>query len=333
VTVIVVLMAVVTWTGRAYADEPCAECGDGARGVPPGYRLVEGDILVRVRKGEDSKGDSTFLPNRPDYWPGGIVPYVFDANVLPAERTAMRAAMDEWEAVANVRFIPRTDQGDYVHIQDTSRQPDPRDRVNNSEIGRCGGKQIINISSWGSRFIMAHELAHTLGIWHEQSRPDRDRYIRINEDNIRSGREHNFDLHDDAGHYGPYDFDSVMHYGPNAFSANGQPTITVIRTSDVCPTLDACRDMMGQRNHLSRFDILTMSFLYPQPRWRFVDRASQRDEVTGSFLTPFKTMSAGVNGTPAGGTLWIQPGTYTAPERITKAMTLAAPLGRVTLGR
>ncbi|MBN2489721.1 MAG: hypothetical protein JXQ29_02600 [Planctomycetes bacterium] len=50
-------------------------------------------------------------------WPGGRVPYVFDANVSAAQQTAMLGAMKEWENVSPVRFVPRTSEADYLHIK------------------------------------------------------------------------------------------------------------------------------------------------------------------------------------------------------------------------
>ena len=63
---------------------------------------------------------------------------------------------------------------------------------------------------------MVHELLHSLGMLHEQSRPDRDDYVTINFGNIKN------ELHSQFKKYGwnqvelkqvGYDLGSVMHYG------------------------------------------------------------------------------------------------------------------------
>jgi len=61
-----------------------------------------------------------------------------------------------------------------------------------------------------------------------QSSYDRDDFVTIMWENIEAGKENNFNKYssDVITHFGiPYDFDSVMHYGPTGFSINGQPTI------------------------------------------------------------------------------------------------------------
>ena len=55
---------------------------------------------------------------------------------------------------------------------------------------------------------------HTIGFWHEHSRPDRDDYVKINLDNIKENRRGNFKKKnlEQANLIGEYDLCSIMHY-------------------------------------------------------------------------------------------------------------------------
>jgi hypothetical protein len=261
-----------------------------------------------------------------------VVPYEFDNNVMPANRAAMLIAMAQWQNCANVQFVPRSGEHYYVHIQSSD--------ANNSSLGRVGGVifggQTINITNWDSTFIMAHELGHCLGFDHTQTRTDRSAYVTINYANIQPNFTDQFDVHVGFNDYGPYDFDSVMHYGQCSFSIDCQPGYGCINCAhhviDVLPPNDAYwQSRIGQRTHLSTFDKLIMSFLYPQPSWVFVDCNYNGNSSSVTFLQPCRALStAEVVATP-GGTVWLQPGTYAATGTHSKAMTVKAPLGGVTL--
>ena len=60
-----------------------------------------------------------------------------------------------------------------------------------------------------------HEIAHALGLFHEQQRPDRDDEVNINVGNIRNSALSNFNkmVPDYITTLGvPYDLGSIMHY-------------------------------------------------------------------------------------------------------------------------
>jgi hypothetical protein len=301
--------------------------------IPPGYVLVDGDMLL---PSPTVKPQATYETN---LWPNGIVPYEFDANVVGGLRgvanpqAAMLQAMADWEAVANVDFRPRNGEADYVHIQNSTG--------NNSQIGRQGGRQIINIFNWDFEFIMAHELGHALGYYHEQSRADRAAYVTINTANISQTAcgggpcDSQFQLESGSDNYGPYDFDSVMHYGQCAFSVCGTcPGINPANciTITVQPAFAAqWQTAIGQRTHLSYWDSQVMSFMYPPPNWRF-QRPGGNDGSPGSFLQPYATFTKGVQGTPAGGHLWLlAPQTISGVTFLNKPMQISAPVGGVKL--
>jgi hypothetical protein len=60
-----------------------------------------------------------------------------------------------------------------------------------SIVGRANMRapQVVSIQNGlcTNRKTVAHELIHALGFDHEQNRPDRDDWVEINFDNIKSG--------------------------------------------------------------------------------------------------------------------------------------------------
>jgi len=99
-----------------------------------------------------------------------------------------------------------------------------------------------------------HEIGHSIGLFHEQTRHDRDDYVNIIWDNIDPDQRFNFEKHSKVvgTDTGPYDFGSIMHYGPTAFSANGEKTI--VRKDG--------KDFEEQRDGLSDGDLLGVEAMY-----------------------------------------------------------------------
>jgi astacin len=100
-----------------------------------------------------------------------------------------------------------------------------------------------------------HEIGHAVGLYHEQTRHDRDSHVRILWENIEPGNRYNFAQHSVLAGVdtGDYDYGSIMHYGRNAFSRNGDDTIVPLDDSAT----------IGQRQGLSPLDIAAVEAMYP----------------------------------------------------------------------
>jgi hypothetical protein len=179
-------------------------------------------------------------------WPGGLIPY----EVQPEIADTVSAAIQHWEARTSIRFVARTPAtaGSYPNYVSF----EVRDGCW-SAVGMQGGMQVISIGLGCGLGQAIHEIGHAVGLWHEQSREDRDQYVRIAWENIIADMQHNFDQHiTDGDDIGPYDYDSIMHYPPKAFSANGEDTIVPLGGQAI-----------GQRAGLSDNDVAAVAEMYP----------------------------------------------------------------------
>merc|ERR1711934_243659 len=98
-----------------------------------------------------------------------------------------------------------------------------------------------------------HEFYHAIGVHHTQCRTDRDKYVKIIEENIKEGMEGQFAKFDksEVSEFGlPYDFESVMHYGANDYGKDGKRTIETYDPSK--------QDIIGKAQGVSDGDIMLL---------------------------------------------------------------------------
>jgi hypothetical protein len=125
--------------------------------------------------------------------------------------------MREWELAANVHFIPYTNQSQHVILRFDYQQ--------GTDTFIATVPPVMTIDTL-SRAQVGHETGHLLGFQHEHVRTNRDSFITVNFGNIQTNSAGEQDtgviglylIDSNSTPNGPYDFESVMHYGRTLFS-------------------------------------------------------------------------------------------------------------------
>ena len=222
-----------------------------------GDAIFEGDIVLGTvaqmeeayKKISDSDDvqetlKAVFISGSQFRWPNGVIPFRIDPGLPDPNRVT--EAIQHWHQRTNIRFVPRNQEVDFVSFIRSSSGC-------SSAVGRQTKEQFVKLGDNCDKGNVIHEIGHTVGLWHEQSREDRKNFIEIDVTNVIPGKEHNFNQHvQDGDDVGPYDYGSIMHYSAFAFALDqSKPTI-------ITPN----GEPIGQRVALSDGDVAAVKAVY-----------------------------------------------------------------------
>ncbi|MBZ9750127.1 hypothetical protein K7W42_04535 [Deinococcus sp. HMF7604] len=189
-------------------------------------------------------------------WPNRTVPYSYDSSVTSAQRAAINNAVYAWnQSVSTLKYVLSPSAVNRVTFK-TYIYSDPSVR-GDSYVGRQSQKtdQPVRYSPniFGTaleRGVIHHEMAHAAGMIHEHQRCDRARFLNVN----LAGDNYMPQCASEYKTFTPYDFSSVMHYGPA--TANFQP-----KTPQPSNSVGSAGDI-GQRRGLSSYDVQALNAIY-----------------------------------------------------------------------
>ncbi|XP_041952289.1 meprin A subunit alpha [Alosa sapidissima] len=202
--------------------------------------LFQGDIAVDPRRNAILDGNWKFP-----------IPYILTDSLELNAKGVILQAFEMYRLKSCVDFKPYEGESTYLSFTKLDGCW--------SFVGDFGTGQNLSIGArCDTRAIVEHELLHALGFYHEQSRSDRDDYVKIHWDQILEGKEHNFNKYEDdfiTDLNTPYDYESIMHYRPLSF--NKDPNIPTITTA-----IPAFNNVIGQRLDFSAVDLERLNRKY-----------------------------------------------------------------------
>merc|ERR1711973_400802 len=222
--------------------------------------MVEGDLeldpdQMAAYMEQMEKAGNTFAAIKSNLWmtdgKADNIKYYIDPQISGAT-SAIDQAIADYHRYTCIRFSrqSRKPSGPHIYFTTGSGCSSPVGR------SRYGNSIRLARGCWRKGTIV-HEIGHSIGIFHEQSRPDRDQYVIIRWENIYEKNKHNFNKMRTSswgGKESPYDVNSIMHYGSRYFSKNRGLTIQTKNSSD--------QSRIGNRSGFSEIDKEQINKMY-----------------------------------------------------------------------
>jgi hypothetical protein len=185
---------------------------------------------------------STIAPNlltSTGLWPvvNGVVriPYTNPSGVNATNVSAAIAEANT-QLAGVVQWVPATASD--VNLVEFDFDPSNPGGGCESAVGMQGGTQTIGGSYNCTTPTVLHEMGHSMGLFHEQSRADRNTFVNYMEQNIDKPQHSNFDIIGSSSvDSGLYNYASIMEYGPFEFARDGvSPVLETIPAGMVLST-------------------------------------------------------------------------------------------------
>lgn len=240
------------------ADAPSSAARATPRPSPPPHALsfrregklivVFGDVLYGQLKDDDGSEDGFVRAKPVELWESGTIPYHIDPKLKNPERVSKTLQL--FMEKTPIRFVPFNGQANAIVFA-------PGEKNCRSYLGRIGGHQPIYLDDKCGVPEISHEVMHALGFIHEQSRPDRDRFVKINWDKIDPEHASQYEIAPDEvarlSLTRPFDYKSTMLYEATMFAKSpGEITLESLTPEQIEPDAEG----------LSREDIERIHKLY-----------------------------------------------------------------------